>query len=423
MKEWTYRDEVFCRFHPAGRPEAHRADHRRRRPRRRPARRSRRGPTSARAAAAASSWAASTSTTTCATVEDYRRFLLNGIAWAAGIEVPAGGRPVVGARRGPRRRRRDYVQALNRRARPAILSREWPNATPARPRRSRASAAASRFSRRWPSRPSRCRSSSSPTCSGIDRSSVFRLANTLRRRRFLANPKGRKDYILGPSAWRLSRKYGQSTFIPLCHEHLRQLGMKTGETAHLAVREGGQALFIDHHASPDQVVAVSGQTGEFVPLHCTAHGKALITRLRRRPTCGPRSAAAPLQAHSRRTITVARQAGQGARAGARRRLHRRRRRVPEEVRCVAAPIRDQAGTVVASIGISAPSTRFPKSRWPPRGPPGDGDGPRDHLPSADSGPRGVHATGATSRLTRSCAEHYHRRAQPIARYAHAGPGG
>ena len=26
VKEWNYRDEVFCRFHPAGRPEAHRAD-------------------------------------------------------------------------------------------------------------------------------------------------------------------------------------------------------------------------------------------------------------------------------------------------------------------------------------------------------------------------------------------------------------
>jgi hypothetical protein len=25
------------------------------------------------------------------TVEDYRRFLLNGIVWAAGIEVPRGG--------------------------------------------------------------------------------------------------------------------------------------------------------------------------------------------------------------------------------------------------------------------------------------------------------------------------------------------
>src|SRR4029077_17741518 len=34
---------------------------------------------------------------------------------------------------------------------------------------------------------------------GIDRSSVFRLANTLRQRRFLANPKGSKDYILRPA--------------------------------------------------------------------------------------------------------------------------------------------------------------------------------------------------------------------------------
>src|SRR3954447_19378422 len=40
---------------------------------------------------------------------------------------------------------------------------------------------------------------------GIDRSSVFRLVNTLKRRGFLANPSGRKDYILGPSIWRPSR--------------------------------------------------------------------------------------------------------------------------------------------------------------------------------------------------------------------------
>ena len=52
---------------------------------------------------------------------------------------------------------------------------------------------------------------------GIDRSSVFRLANTLRQRRFLANPQGSKDYILGPSAWRLSRKYGRSVQIGRAH--------------------------------------------------------------------------------------------------------------------------------------------------------------------------------------------------------------
>ena len=34
----------------------------------------------------------------------------------------------------------------------------------------------------------------------------------------------------------------------------------------------------------------------------------------------------------------------------------------EGIRCVAAPIRDRDGSVVASIGISAPMTRFPRER-------------------------------------------------------------
>jgi DNA-binding IclR family transcriptional regulator len=32
------------------------------------------------------------------------------------------------------------------------------------------------------------------------------------------------------------------------------------------------------------------------------------------------------------------------------------------VRCLAAPIRDRGGAVIASIGISAPAARFPKER-------------------------------------------------------------
>ena len=32
------------------------------------------------------------------------------------------------------------------------------------------------------------------------------------------------------------------------------------------------------------------------------------------------------------------------------------------MRCLAAPIRDRDGAVIASIGISAPSARFPKEK-------------------------------------------------------------
>src|SRR5215813_9691494 len=62
---------------------------------------------------------------------------------------------------------------------------------------------------------------------GIDRSSVFRLANTLRQRRFLSNPDGSNDYILGPTAWRLSRRFGRTMFSTFSHEHLKTLTEKT----------------------------------------------------------------------------------------------------------------------------------------------------------------------------------------------------
>src|SRR5215467_1730462 len=111
---------------------------------------------------------------------------------------------------------------------------------------------------------------------GIDRSSVFRLAFTLKRRGFLAYPAGRKDFILGPTLWRLSHRYDWGTMlIRVSQEHLKQLARQTNETVHLAIREGRQALFIDH-AVANHVIAVSGQTGESVPLYCTAHGKALL---------------------------------------------------------------------------------------------------------------------------------------------------
>ena len=59
---------------------------------------------------------------------------------------------------------------------------------------------------------------------GIDPSSVFRLANTLKRRGFLANPNGRKHYVLGPAVWRLSREYDWSRMlISICRESVKTL--------------------------------------------------------------------------------------------------------------------------------------------------------------------------------------------------------
>ena len=197
---------------------------------------------------------------------------------------------------------------------------------------------------------------------GIDRSSVFRLANTLRRRGFLANPNGRKDYILGPSIWRLSRKHDWSNvLITFSHEHLKKLAVRTGETTHLALREGRQAFFIDHYHCSSQIIVISGQTGEFVPLYCTAHGKALLMDCEMddlKSIFGTK----PLQSHTPQTIVSIRQLAKECVRSKQQGFVFDEGEYVEGVRCLAAPVRDKDGIIIASIGISAPVGRFPLER-------------------------------------------------------------
>jgi DNA-binding IclR family transcriptional regulator len=195
----------------------------------------------------------------------------------------------------------------------------------------------------------------------INRSSVFRLANTLRRRGFLTNPNGSNEYIIGPTAWRLFRNYDWSMLVSFCRHHLQVLSKDTGETSHLGVREGKQALFIAHQTGHSQVISVSGRTGEFMPLYCTAHGKALIS---------------DLDEESLRTVfgdTVF-EKHTGTTVGSIEELVAACARVRTsgyalddgeyhaEIRCLAVPIRDNTGEVVAAIGISAPVARMSRER-------------------------------------------------------------
>jgi len=194
---------------------------------------------------------------------------------------------------------------------------------------------------------------------GIDRSSAFRLANTLKRRGYLANTSIGRDYVLGASVWRLSHQYDWSKMlVTVAHEHLKTLATETNETAHLAVREGRKALFIDH-VSGSHVIAVSGQTGEFVPLYCTSHGKALLSDFAERDLAkllGKR----PLLRYTKNTISsipaLARECETIRTQG----FATDNAEYLDGVSCIAAPIRNRDVAVIASIGISVPAARLAK---------------------------------------------------------------
>jgi DNA-binding IclR family transcriptional regulator len=196
----------------------------------------------------------------------------------------------------------------------------------------------------------------------IDHSSAFRLANTLKRRGFLACLRGRKDYVLGPSVWRISRQYDWSKMlVKVAHDHLKELTAETGETAHLAVREGKQALFVDH-VTTNHVIAIAGQAGELVPLYCTAHGKALLTDLDK-PQLQALFGSALLKAHTKSTIVTIEKLAKACAHSKRQGFTTDDGELVEGIRCVAAPIRDTDGAIIGSIGISAPLTRFPEDRY------------------------------------------------------------
>ena len=197
---------------------------------------------------------------------------------------------------------------------------------------------------------------------GIDPSSVFRLANTLKRRGFLANPNGRKHYALGPTVWRMSREYDWSRMlISICREAIRVLANQTGETAHLAIREARDVFFIDHDASGEQGVIVPGQTGKRLPLHCTAHGKALLADFEL-AELKALYGTTPLERYTAKTSVSL---SELAKACARVRSDGYAIDAGEcldDVGCVAAPLRDRTGVVIGSIGVSAPATRMAKGR-------------------------------------------------------------
>ena len=198
---------------------------------------------------------------------------------------------------------------------------------------------------------------------GVDRSSAFRLAQTLRRRGFLATPAGRKDYILGSAMWTLSRQYDWSNMlVRVAHGELKSLANVLNETAHLAIREGKNALFIDSvHAR--HVIVIAGQTGELVPLYATAHGKALLAdsdEVHLKSIFG----SGQLEKYTKTTIHAIPALVKECMGIRQRGYALDEAEYMEGVRCVAAPIRMASGLIVGSVGISAPASRFLKEQYP-----------------------------------------------------------
>ena len=135
---------------------------------------------------------------------------------------------------------------------------------------------------------------------------------------------------------------------------LEALVTETGECAHLAVLVGPRVWYIDKVDSP-LPLKVDHPIGALSPLHCTALGKAFLS-------FGAAQLPDEQPAFTARTLTTRRSLVEE--------IERTRDRgfsIDDEefatgIRCVARPIYDEAGAMIAAIGVSGPSVRVTDAR-------------------------------------------------------------
>jgi DNA-binding IclR family transcriptional regulator len=187
------------------------------------------------------------------------------------------------------------------------------------------------------------------TSSGVPRSTVYRILNTLEAHRMVVRA-GTDGYQLGSRllslAARVPRGSEWQRLAESAQPFLQRLADETGETTKLSVLDADAALCVAVAQGP-MPFAVAAALGGRYPLHAGAASKVLLAAMDPAPVL-----ATPLEAYTSRTITDA--------AALRSQLARIRRQGWAEdtgehslsIRAVAAPVRDAAGRIVAALSVA-----------------------------------------------------------------------
>jgi DNA-binding IclR family transcriptional regulator len=185
----------------------------------------------------------------------------------------------------------------------------------------------------------------------MDKGAASRLLQTLVASGYAMQAPGRR-YQAGPKLRMRSAQPllpGSVSIRERARTLLERVHEATAETAHLAIRADDRVLYLDK-VETDLPLRVDRPVGTLSPLHCTALGKIFLA-YGEAPL--PRSLAA---------FTMRTAVDLGALRAALKAIVERGYAVDDEefalgIRCVAAPLRDGTGRVVAAIGISGPTAR------------------------------------------------------------------
>ncbi len=191
----------------------------------------------------------------------------------------------------------------------------------------------------------------------IGKSTVHRLLSTLMDHNFVWLDPISSRYILGAKILQLSDQLShQSILIRYGEPILTQLARVTDETCNLGVLDGSDVLYLVMKES-EHPLRMAGQVGKRLPARCTALGKALLSELPKEDLSefmgksgqltSPTAKSVPTVAEFHAELSRIRQT----------RLAFDLEELYSGVCCVASPVRDHFGRIIAAISISYPKNR------------------------------------------------------------------
>ncbi|HUW65079.1 MAG TPA: IclR family transcriptional regulator [Spirochaetia bacterium] len=191
----------------------------------------------------------------------------------------------------------------------------------------------------------------------LGKSTVHRLLLTLESSGFIARSRANGKYRLGMKLVYLGGLVlKQINLIKVAHPYLEKLAQDVEETVHLVVMDQMEAVFIDKVESL-RPMQMGSRIGYRMPAHCAATGKMMLAHLPAQDLEEFLSGE-DLRGYTENTITD--------REGLKKHLQQvkvkgyavDREESEEGLMCIAAPIRDLRGRVMAAVSISGLAARL-----------------------------------------------------------------
>jgi len=195
----------------------------------------------------------------------------------------------------------------------------------------------------------------------INKSSVYRILSTLVQHGYIEQDEETERYKLGYKFLEMSSKLLES--IDLRSEakpYLRELENATNEVVHLVVYDQGEVIYIEK-LEGTETLRMHSKVGKRAPMHCTAVGKAILAHLPMHVVLDILERKG-MPKHTEHTI-VDKETFLQELADVRKNGYALDLEENEYgIRCIAVPIFDHSGHVIAAVSVSGPTIRMTDER-------------------------------------------------------------